>query len=219
MRGPENDSAGSVRKQSFRVTTSLGAGGSARARARHARAVRQLPCLTLPARPLPPSLAPRPPGGPYTAIAYADITQDVPDVRPLFYGLWAFTDASQHYANVMKATVTSSNPLVKAWATLDARGTWRVVVVHKDSNATSAAGVTVQPPAGVTGATGALRRLASAGGIFATSDLSFGGLTFDGSTTGKPSGTPVSEKVVPQSGAYAFSVPPASIAVLSFTVA
>lgn len=124
------------------------------------------------------------PEGAYTAIAYPNINSNVPDVRPLYYGMWAFTVATAHHATLQGWTINhSTNTMVKTWPTLDSRGTWRVVILHKDANATAAASVTVRPPPAVSVASNAtLVRLAPAsGGVHAKYGITFGGLTFDGS--------------------------------------
>lgn len=163
-------------------------------------------------------------GGAYTAIAYEDKTADVPTVNPLYYGIWAFTVATQKDSVVYNASITSTtNPYVKVWSTQDASGIWRVTVIHKDVNATSPAQVTIAPPASSPaaaavqfGAASLVRLAPSSGSVFSTNGLSFGGLTFDGTTTGKPSGTPVSEPV-PENGrgGYTFNVQPTSVVIFT----
>jgi hypothetical protein len=174
----------------------------------------------------------------------------VPDVRPLYYAMYAFTAATANASVLLGCNVTSTNELVKVWA-VEVRwlcvpgwaaiwsqfkalsppprclsqgpdGGQLVVIIHKDHNATSAADVAVLPaarshaistsaPPGV----GRLARLvASDGGVNARYGVSFGGLTWDGSTDGKPRGTPAFEPVPFARGAWRFQLPPATAAVL-----
>ncbi len=178
-------------------------------------------------------------GGAYTAIAYNNSAADSADVRPLYYGMLAFTAATAHDSVIHNTTVTSStNTFVKVWAARDGVGTWRLTAIHKDPNATAPAAVTVTLPAAaadadadaaVAGAgrlrsrapTGTLvRLLPGAEGVFATHGVSWGGLTFDGSPDGRPRGTPASEPVPPNAdGTYTFSVAPGTAAVVTLSVA
>lgn len=158
------------------------------------------------------------PSGPYTAIAYENTADDAPDVRPLYYAMWAFATATANGAALLNVTTASSNALIRAYAAADADGAaLRVVLIHKDANATSPAAVTVRGAGGRAGAGSLVRLAPAAGGIFAKSGLAFGGLTFDGSTDGRPRGTPTSEPVPFAGGAWSFALPPASIAILTLT--
>ena len=57
------------------------------------------------------------PKGPYAAIAYSDVSTDVPDVRPLYYGLLTFASATANDSVIYAVkNVTGNNPLIKAWA-------------------------------------------------------------------------------------------------------
>jgi len=155
------------------------------------------------------------PEGAYTAVAYADVQADEPDVRPLFYGMYAFTFATRGGA-LYGAKVASSSDLIRAHAARTPGGEWRVTVVHKDPRAAGAARVTVVLPRGAARGAGELSRLvAPRNDAFATAGITFAGQTWDGTTTGAPSGERVTEAVPPAAdGAYAFDVPPGSVAVL-----
>jgi len=160
--------------------------------------------------------------GAYTAIAYPDSTTDTPAVMPLYYGMWAFTSATTRNSKIYTTNVKSSNDLIKVWVTRDSVGTWHATAIHKDVNQTSDATVTVIFPSGtVNKSIGSLVRLApNNGNPYSSNGITFGGLTFDGSTDGKPQGTPVSEKVTPNSdGSYTFTVHPTSVAIVSITTA
>ncbi len=166
------------------------------------------------------------PQGAYTAIAYASgASTDVPDVRPLYYGMWAFTRATRGGGVLMNVSITTSNELIKAHAIHNEyAGHWTVVLIHKDVNATTSASVTLSLPAAATATaaapppSGTLTRLApSSGSPYAKDGIAFGGLTFDGSMDGKPQGTPVSETVAPNAdGSYSFELHPTSVVI--FTV-
>lgn len=162
--------------------------------------------------------------GAYTAIAYNDTTdiQNAPTVRPLYYALWAFSAAIANEARVVAAPYTSDEPQLKVWA---ARSTaaaaapqTRVVLIHKNGNATAPAQAIVKPEGAGTGPAQLFVLAPSAGGVFAKEGLSFAGQTFDGSADGLPIGTmtPVSVPLGTD-GAYHFSVAPASIALLQYS--
>jgi hypothetical protein len=158
--------------------------------------------------------------GAYTAIGYNNTSADIPDVRPLFYGMWVFTEATAHHAVIYNTTtVSSTNSYIKSHSTLDQFGTWRVVVVHKDYNATQDAQITVQLPAGVklTQAASLATLKTSSGEITSRYGLSFQGQTFDGSQDGKPVGPPAPTSVPASTdgASYTFTMSPTSIAVLT----
>jgi hypothetical protein len=154
--------------------------------------------------------------GAYTAIAYADTALDAPVVRPLFYGMFAFTHATRGGAELYGAAVSSSNPLVRGYAARTPAGAWAATVVHKDvGGGGGSARVSVALPSGVS-ATGVLVRLQSAAGPLARTGVTFRGLTWDGTTTGLPSGTPKEEQVGQGAdGRYTFDVEQGSVAVLT----
>lgn len=144
----------------------------------------------------------------------------VPDVRPLYYAMLAFTQATAGGGFVTASSVSASNDLVKAWTVLapaSSGGARRVIVIHKDPGAAAAARVTVRPGAMGASAGAVLTRLvvAAGGNVSSTHGVSLGGLTWDGSTDGAPLGTPISEPVPFTSGAWSFSVPPGSAAILA----
>jgi hypothetical protein len=147
--------------------------------------------------------------GAYTAIAYG--SDDTPDVRPLFYGMWIFTSAISNNAGLVSSQVYSSNPLVKAWCVKDVNGKYRVTVIHKDIDSTTTAHVKISSIATSSWA-GKVRRYIPSNGFFSSNGLSFGGLTFDGSTDGTPSGTPSSETINPVNGFFEFDISPGTIA-------
>jgi hypothetical protein len=155
------------------------------------------------------------PEGAYTAIAYANTSADAPDVRPLFYGMLAFTVATRD-AELFDAKVTSTNGLVRAHVARTSSGGWIATVIHKDPGAAGAARATLRLPAGARGAGVLVRLLAPENDVLARRGLTFRGQTFDGTTDGTPSGAEVTEKVAPAAdGTYAFDVAPGSVAILT----
>ena len=166
-------------------------------------------------------------GGPkardkYTAISFPGLPgSTVPDVRPLYYGMLAATQATANLSSSWAAQVTSSNPLIKAHALRDAAGaTMRVVLVHKDLNATAAAAVEVSVGGGVGAAPASLLRLVVAGNdATAKAGISFANQTFDGSADGTPQGQRAAESVPLVGGKFAFSLPPRSAAILEVALA
>jgi len=163
------------------------------------------------------------PGAHYTPISFArpPAPPGPPQVRPLFYGMWAFTQATTGNSSILQALVNSSNDLIKLWATGEGGGTkvFRVLAIHKDYLATANATLSVIIPKGFTveGSGKLLRLLAP--NVTATFGVTWGGQTFDGSTTGFPLGTQVVESVPSVNGdSFSFSLSPASAALLTFSV-
>jgi hypothetical protein len=174
-------------------------------------------------------------GGPwdyYDAIRYPDTALDAPpEVMPLFYGHWLWSDAIANGSSLLGVDVTgTTNPAVKVWASLSpgsggaAAPVLKLVLLHKDLTATDPASVTLAlpgalvPPGGPPPAA-SLRRL-TCPGPYAHSGLAFGGQTFDGSPDGTPQGAPTSEPVAANAdGSYTVTLPPISAAVLTVPVA
>jgi hypothetical protein len=161
--------------------------------------------------------------GPYTPIAYASdpAAADVPDVRPLYYGMWVFALATQDSAVMANVSVHASNPLVKAHAARAKDGTWRVLLVHKDVSAGAVQTVVqVQLPHGATGG-GTLARLQAAGDApaHAKSGITFAGQTFDKSDDGLPRGARVTEALTASAGELSFVLAPATAALLTIPCA
>ena len=168
------------------------------------------------------------PNGPYSAIAYNDPKNpaaDVVTVRPMFYGLWAFSAATGHGSVLYETKVTSSNGFIKGYAVKDATGTWRVILIHKDpttSGGSDSASVTIVPPVSLKGAATVVRLSPGPRGIYANDadPITFGGQTFLGTPNGLPSGTPSSESVTPNGdGAYVLTLPLASAAIVTLPAA
>jgi hypothetical protein len=161
------------------------------------------------------------PGSLYAPISFArrPAPPGPPDVRPLYYGMWAFASASRGGARLVAATVNTSNPLIKVWALQQSPTELTVLVIHKDAAAAAPARVSVAPPPGhaVSAAGGALARLI-APSVLSRYGVTFAGQTFDGSTDGFPVGARVTEPVaVSATGELAFALAPASAALLTFS--
>jgi len=153
-------------------------------------------------------------GAAYTAINYKAQSDTVPDVRPLYYGLWFFSQIARNQPKIIVPTVTSSNALIKVWPVVDKKGTTSVVVIHKDLKSTGPASVSVKPTTRLN-SSAQLYVLQSRDGVNATYGISFAGQTFDGSTDGSPVGQQISTKITPDAaGTYQFKVDVLSIALL-----
>lgn len=171
-------------------------------------------------------------GGPwdyYDALRYPNTSLTAPpEVMPLFYGNWLWADAIANASVLLGVDVSATtNPAVKVWASLSTSGAsppvLKLVLLHKDLNATTPATVTLAvPPAllppGAPPPAASLRRL-TCPGPYAHTGLVFGGQTFDGSPDGTPQGAPTSEPVAANpDGSYTVSLPPISAAVLTVPV-
>ena len=137
----------------------------------------------------------------------------------MYYGMWVFNTFVANSSKLLTTnTVSTTNSYVKVWSAISATGQRSVLVIHKDMNATSSATVTIQLPAGmVLRGTASLTRVTpGAEGVYSNTGISFGGLTFDGTSDGKPTGTRVTESVSASADGteFVFSVQPVSMALL-----
>ena len=80
----------------------------------------------------------------YSAFAWRNLSSDRPTVLPIYYGIRWFGEATAGYARVLPVSLKTSNAMVKVWALLGGAGQGgeaeevvRVVVLHKDLNATA----------------------------------------------------------------------------------
>ena len=159
------------------------------------------------------------PGAAYAPVSFARTpgAPGPPDVRPLFYGMWAFATATANGSSILEAAVSSSNPLIKAWALRSPSG-YSVLCIHKDPAAAGSARVAVTMPPGIPAREALLARLV-APSVTAPYGVTFAGQTFDSSVDGLPLGQRVRERVpVDASGEMAFTLAPASAAILSIQV-
>jgi hypothetical protein len=161
-------------------------------------------------------------GGPtsgwYSPIIFPNFPHNtIPEVRPLFYGMWASAAATQNGSLPWLYTIETSNPFIKAHVLKDASGTFRVAVIHKDLYTTDSTTVNVLPSAGYSGNEARLFRLLSIdNSATAKSGVTFAGQTFDGSQDGMPLGTPLSERVPVVNGLFSFTLAPRSAAILEY---
>jgi hypothetical protein len=161
------------------------------------------------------------PSGAYTPIAYpnASDSADPPDVRPLFYGMLAFSHASANASAHAPSDITSTNPAIVAWPALGADGVYRVTVIHKDVAASEPALVTLSPPRGTAAHCFAtVRTLAASGGAASHYGVTWDGRTFDGSVDGLPLGNSTAYTVPLNGASYAsISVRPATAVLITFS--
>ena len=144
-------------------------------------------------------------------------------VAPEYYGLELFSQAAPSGSRLLTVTPAGSRRL-KAWATRSRDRTTRVVVLNEGAGTRTVA-VHVpgtSPGAGARagrsrapGATGTLVRL-QAPGLLATDGITLGGEGFGAATeTGRPAGRADRAEIRPHAGAYRFTVPAYSAALLT----
>lgn len=161
-------------------------------------------------------------GGPssgfYSPIIFPNLPHNtVPEVRPLFYGMWMSSVATQNGSVPWLYSTESSNSFIKAHVLQDSTGKFRVVVIHKDLYTNVSALVNIIPSDGYSGNDARLLRLLSTGNsATATAGVTFAGQTFDNSQDGMPLGSQISERVVPVNGVLSFTLPPRSAAILEY---
>jgi len=118
-------------------------------------------------------------------------------------------------SNIVPVDITqSTNELIKIWSVINNETqTVRVVVIHKDLNATQAASVTINISNASNSAPARLTRL-MAPSPYSFFNVTLAGQTFDGSLDGSPVGAYFYETITGSNGAYSFSVPPLTVAFL-----
>lgn len=161
------------------------------------------------------------PGDPNTPNAYTPFdftstsnggvrTYAVRNINPLYYGLLLFAQAAQNNAQLLPVTLTSPTQAnIKAWATIDANQTIRLLLLNKDQTTSGPVSIAL---AGYGQAT--IGRL-TAPSFSSTTGLTLAGQTFDGSADGTPQGTAYAEIVQPSGGVYTVALPAVSAALIS----
>jgi len=151
--------------------------------------------------------------GAYTPIAYNSFSSNVPDVRPLYYALYLFSEVTKNYAKILKTDITSDNAAIRVWVVQNFANTYTAVIINKDLQ--NSAHVTLTPPTRFSSAN--LGTLTCAGGISGKNEIFYAGITFDGSSDGLPVGQRKLQTLTPtSSGNFVFDVAAASIAVVFF---
>ncbi|MBV8429803.1 MAG: hypothetical protein JO244_01485 [Solirubrobacterales bacterium] len=131
-------------------------------------------------------------------------------VHPEYYGLLMFVAAFPPGARLLPVSVSPSGPL-KVWATRDAHGVVRAVLINKDPSDSYQVQLQVAGEA----APGHLEWL-SAPSLAARGGVTLGGRTFGGETrTGILLGSAQTETVAPSRGTYSITLPPGSAALLT----
>ena len=163
---------------------------------------------------------------PITNVASHDGNREYARARPLYYGMLAFTEATSHESYLVQTRTSKSmqSGNVQAWSTVTSnhpKGT-RLCVVLLQKNLTTLSAVSVEINAGplFANATGQVTRI-HAQDLFvnATWNILYGGLSFDNSTNGLPSGTRAYEPVTTGgTGGLVLSILPASITLIEIFV-
>jgi hypothetical protein len=133
-------------------------------------------------------------------------------VAPLYYGMLFFHQAAGNGAHLLPVTLNSSGgtvPNIKIWSTIDSNNTVRVAIINKDK---TFAGTVAVSLAGH-GSAQVTRLVAPS--YTATSGVSIGGQTFDGSIDGKLLGSASGETQSASNGIYYIPVQPTSAVLLT----
>lgn len=123
-------------------------------------------------------------------------------VNPLYYGLLFFSRAAGNDAELLPVTVDTAYN-IKIWATKDSGGKVHLTIINKELTESGQVQISLS---GFT--SGTVTRLAASGGYLATTGVTFGGQTFDGSADGNPVGTLTTSTVTPLNGVWTISAPP-----------
>jgi hypothetical protein len=130
-------------------------------------------------------------------------------VHGLYHGMLFFSRATAAGGRLLPVQVTSG-ARVRAWATLGTDGAVRVALLNEDLAAGGQVSIKLASPRGAA----QLLRL-SGPALGATTGIRLGGLSFDGTTDGKPTSAPSSETVaLDATGGYQVTLPVTSGAVL-----
>ncbi len=130
-------------------------------------------------------------------------------VNPLYYGLLFFQAATGNGAHLLPVTLDTQANL-KAWATIDASGTPRLVLINKDENITGTVDITLS------GYSHAQIYRLTAPAYQSTSGVTFAGQTFDGSTNGVIQGAQTVESVDVSAGVFEVPIPITSAVLVVF---
>ena len=112
-------------------------------------------------------------------------TYYVRDINPLYYGMLMFKEAVQNNARLLQSQVTSESKGISAWATVDLKGTIRLLLINKDLNVSGNVNVSIGSRIPYNDS-GPVVRL-TAPFYYSITGVSLGGQTFDGSPRRKPS--------------------------------
>jgi hypothetical protein len=143
-----------------------------------------------------------------TAIMGNTTTYSIESIRPEYYGLLFFQMATASTPKLLPVTLTTPANL-KVWATIDAQGVVRIALINKDETLQGVVGISL-PGYGA----GSVTRLTAAN-FQATTGITIGGQTFDGSQDGTPQGTAFSESAPANAGVYSVALGPTSAALLT----
>lgn len=144
----------------------------------------------------------------------------LPSVNAPFYGMAAFTFATANGARLVQTVSSNPGALVSGWAVIDANGSVRVAVIHKDTSPSAVSAlITVRLPGTNTMVPAQMALLLPGpGGLTGTSGLRWMNMTWDNSTDGKPIGPPAMQTLQPTAPeTYDFILAPYSAAILTIS--
>jgi hypothetical protein len=128
-------------------------------------------------------------------------------VRGLYYGMLLFSRATGHQGRLLPVTVSSALQ-VRAWATLGNDGATRIAVINEDLSQPAEVRLVIPSRAA------ASQWKLTAPTLDATTAITFGAQTFQGSVDGSPSGSAAGEPVSTQSGTFRLALAPGSAALI-----
>jgi hypothetical protein len=128
-------------------------------------------------------------------------------VQPLYYGLRVVSLMTAAHGRVVHASLAPDTTPILAYATLGDDGATRVLLIEIGGNSTAVS------LAGLAGTRASLTRM-SAPSLAASTGLTLGGLSWDDSKDGHPSGTPRTEPLVRQDAGWVVPLGPYDAAVV-----
>lgn len=131
-------------------------------------------------------------------------------VLPLYYGMLLFAESAPMRSVLIPAEV-STDANISAWVTRnESTGELKMLLINKEQDLPGRAGLTVPGYR-----TGKVKRL-MAPSLRSQAGITWGGITFDASTDGKPLGKAETETITPEGSVFEVPLGPASAVLITF---
>jgi hypothetical protein len=144
----------------------------------------------------------------YTVNSNGTQNYSVRDINPLYYGMMMFAQTVRNGAHLLPVPLTTTAN-IKAWTTIDANRTIRLLLLNKDQAASGPVSIALNGYGQAT----VTRLLAPS--YSSITGVTLGGQTFDGSGDGTPQGTAYTETIQPNAGTYTVALPSVSAALVT----
>lgn len=133
----------------------------------------------------------------------------VPEVKPLYYALLFFAEATAHHSHLLPVNVRTDNN-VRIYAMEDQNGVVRLAILNKETQTGGRVEIRLSRKMG----RASFIRL-RAPEYAAANGITLAGQTFDGSTNGRPVGKRRTERIEPDHAVFQIDAPPFSATLLT----